>query len=64
MGADTPNGSMASSDESETVRLKRNLTLFNGSTVIVGVIVGSGIFVSPTGKWYRNLVLSDVKSAK
>jgi len=40
---------MASSEDSETVGLKRNLTLFNGSTVIVGIIVGSGIFVSPTG---------------
>lgn len=33
----------------ENVRLKKELGLFNGIAIIVGVIVGSGIFVSPRG---------------
>ena len=35
--------------EDEGIKLKAEMTLMNGCTVIIGCIIGSGIFVSPTG---------------
>ena len=35
--------------EAEKTKLKRELTLVDGASIIIGIIVGSGIFVSPAG---------------
>ena len=36
-------------DVQEKVGLKAEMNLLNGCTIIIGSIIGSGIFVSPTG---------------
>ena len=36
-------------EEDGEIKLKSEMTLMNGCTVIIGCIIGSGIFVSPTG---------------
>lgn len=47
-GAQTPHMCATDGEDSE-VKLKAKMSLLNGITVIVGSIIGSGIFVSPTG---------------
>ncbi|XP_077579014.1 large neutral amino acids transporter small subunit 1-like [Stigmatopora nigra] len=45
----TPMVSDPQPDKTQKIELKRSITLFNGVGMIIGTIIGSGIFVTPTG---------------
>ena len=44
-----PNSPTTTPTEDKQVKLKKNVDLFSGIALIVGTMIGSGIFVSPTG---------------
>ena len=46
---DSMNEKRPMADKEETVKLKPTITLVNGIGIIVGTIIGSGIFLTPKG---------------
>lgn len=46
---EVPLKGLAEGGQDDGIRLEAKMTLTNGITVIVGSIIGSGIFVSPSG---------------
>lgn len=47
------NGSTPVKSDVTRVVLERKITLMNGVGIIIGTIVGSGIFVAPTGVFFN-----------
>lgn len=47
--SDSEKAQLRSENDENAIKLKPKITLINGITVIVGSIIGSGIFVSPKG---------------